>query len=804
MRRLCFLISVAAMIGIVYSIPASAESDVEPASAGLEEIVVTARRKEENAQVVPVSVNLFSADRLGNASVETLNDVSELAPGLHIADVGGLSSVSMRGIAKMPVGNTVPGVVVYFDEATLPNSGINIPVYDLDNVQVFRGPQGTLFGRNALGGAVMLTSKAPTYDWDGYLKATYGNYNYRTIEGAQNIPLIQDVLTVRVAANFRYRDGLQSAVPSTLTTTFGAPYNQSYTQSTPAGGALDNIDQRSGRATILFQPIDHLSNTTVLDFFKADEMVDAPTAFASNPTFLPSVFGPSLGPVLTAGYNAGVQDAVSAQLARGPWAIPRVPGVDYGSYRESFAVINTTRFDAGDNLHIKNILSYRLASQQFAFSTDGVPLIPGPLGTFIIYKPDGLRDDRRMYSEELQFQGSAFSDILTYTAGATGLWDVPRGGGGTYEQSFVFAPIAIPVFTTQDLGTRNQGVYAQLGIDLSKWTIQGLKLTLGARNSWDQAFGCGAQTVGGWDTLAECREHSTEVSLGDSNRRSYTVGLDWKINDGLFVYATTRHSYRGVNVNPPLFTSPYTTGAPGLCLGGQNCPDLRPYQGTQPDEVTDYEVGIKTDWRVFNMPGRFNIAAYDSNYKNLVEFVNYQTVIPSTAPDFPESGSLGINVANLRIQGFEIESSIMPLPGLTLSLNGAYTNQVVEKILIPVPLLEGAGITQPSPKWSGTLSAQYVAPVHPFGADLIADADDFYTGETREELGFPISGYNLLNARVGLNNIADRHVDVGLWLRNALDRAYIDAPTVVLSSFPLKTGTYGDPRTYGIDVSYKW
>jgi iron complex outermembrane receptor protein len=810
MRRLCFSVSLIALtIGNLHSSAVRAAPASDSPGEVLEEVVVTARRKEENAQTVPVSVNVFSAERLQDATIQTLNDVSTLTPGLRISNSGGASqsSLSLRGVSKQPVGDAVPGVVIYFDEASLPNSGVDIPLYDLDNVQVLRGPQGTLFGRNALGGAVLLTSKAPTYDWDGYAKGSYGSYNYGELQGAQNIPLIQDKLAVRVAVNFRYRDGLQKAVPNTLTTTFGPPYNQSYTQSTPGGGNIGNVNQESVRASILYQPIDGVTNTTILDFFKADERSMTPVVFKFNPGFLPSVFGPVLGPVLANGYNNGIGAAVAAQMARGPWQIVQTPGVDYAQNRESSAIINTTRFDVSDNFHIKNIASYRLTAWNFGFSTDGLPLIPGPIGAFNLYKPTGLVDDRRMYSEELQFQGTAFNKIIDYTFGVTALWDTPRGPGGIYTNGgFTFTPIATtPLnWASEAIGARSQGVYGQISVDLSQWIVQGLKLTLGARNSWDQAYGCGAQTQGGFVSLEGCRRVSTEVRLSDANQRPYTLGLEWKVNDALFLYAATHHGYRGVNVNPPLFTSPYTTGAPGLCIGGQNCPDLRPFQGTKPDTVTDYEVGIKTNWRVNDVRGRFNLDVYDSKYKNLVEFVNYQGLIPASAPDFPASGSIGLNVANLDIKGVELDSSIVPFRGLTVSLNGAYTNQAVDRILVPIAVLAGQGINRPSPKWSGTLSVEYVAPFHPFGADLVTSADNFYTGETREQAGFPINGYNVLNTRVQLSNIADKKIDVGFWVRNSLDRTYIASPTVVIPGFPINGGIYGEPRMFGADIGYKW
>jgi iron complex outermembrane receptor protein len=204
------------------------------------------------------------------------------------------------------------------------------------------------------------------------------------------------------------------------------------------------------------------------------------------------------------------------------------------------------------------------------------------------------------------------------------------------------------------------------------------------------------------------------------------------------------------------------------------------------------------------MLGRFNIAAYTSNYHNLVEFVNYQYAIPTTAPDSPQSGSIGENVANVKIRGIEVEASLEPATGFTISFNGAFTAQSTDRLLINPVQLGLSKVVMPSPRFSGTLAAEYIVPTRVLGGQLSFNLADFYTGPSSGQVGYPIPGYNLLTPRIDLKDIGNKRVNVGLWARNALDRTYISAPVVVFPALPTQNGTYGEPRMYGIDVGYEF
>src|SRR5690606_28238221 len=131
-------------------------------SRTIEEIVITARRRDESAQTVPISIGAFGPEELGRRSVESLEDLTRITPGLRFAAEGGAqnTTISLRGLSKIPVGDGAPAVVTYFSDVPLPSTGTNLPTFDLANIQVLKGPQGTLFGRNTIGGAVLVTPEA--------------------------------------------------------------------------------------------------------------------------------------------------------------------------------------------------------------------------------------------------------------------------------------------------------------------------------------------------------------------------------------------------------------------------------------------------------------------------------------------------------------------------------------------------------------------------------------------------------------------------------------------------------------------
>ena len=216
--------------------------------AALDEIVVTARRRAENIQDTPLSVTAITDTVLRQKSISTPYDLVAATPGIAATTGSAQRNDVLYFIrGQGATFGSSPSVVTYFAEVPQPTNstsgGSNYTLFDLDSVQVLKGPQGTLFGRSTTGGAVLLTPKAPSFEFDGFIEATFGNYNTRELNGALNIPIIENVLAVRVAANQAYHDG--------------------FSMSLTTGEDLDDRDRISYRVSVLLQPTDFIRNTTI-------------------------------------------------------------------------------------------------------------------------------------------------------------------------------------------------------------------------------------------------------------------------------------------------------------------------------------------------------------------------------------------------------------------------------------------------------------------------------------------------------------------------------------------------------------
>jgi iron complex outermembrane receptor protein len=194
------------------------ENAVSAKSNGLEEIVVTARRREENIQSVPIAITVVTPQAMQDNNVHTLQDIQMLVPSLTVSSGNAGSkdaaNVTIRGQGWSSLGGGAStAVAMYLNEVPIVTDWAGLLAggpglfFDMENVQVLKGPQGTLFGRNTMGGAVLLQTARPTNEFGGHIQATYGNYNDREFDGAVNLPLVSDVLLARIAVNGQLRDG---------------------------------------------------------------------------------------------------------------------------------------------------------------------------------------------------------------------------------------------------------------------------------------------------------------------------------------------------------------------------------------------------------------------------------------------------------------------------------------------------------------------------------------------------------------------------------------------------------------------
>ena len=754
------------------------------------DVVVTARRREERLQDVPVSISAFSSEALERSTVQTVSDVKTLAPGFTFSSEGGKDNVALtlRGIGQLPLGEVTPGVVIYLNDTPLPSVGSNVPTYDISSIQVLKGPQGTLFGRNTLGGAVVVGSQKPTYAFEGYVQGTYGRYDYRSLEGAVNIPIVEDKVAFRAAGQIRRQD----------------PRIDSF----DGGPGFDDIHQDAFRLSLLLEPFYGFKSTTIYEYFKADELAGGLYLWRQNFPF--AALG--LGVV-----DPQVQTALDMQRAN-----PRSSfdgGINGGrSFRKTQSITNDTSYSFGD-FTVRNIFGYRKNYSDQLINTGALPELQIPTGLpapapaavpFTLFTAASILD-RQYLTNETQLLGDF--DSFNFILGVFYNNDKPNGPTGSQFTAFSVGSVPAPAVSAH-VRNKNWAVYGQVGYEIT----DKLKLNLGARYSWDKVSACGGTIGTGYvdeDTCLSVAALGLADGVGTVSNKgeepSWTIGLDYKATPDWLLYVVSRRGYRGVNVNTPLFETPFTTGGtdPGCVATGGTCVDLRPFQKTGEETITDVEIGSKYSYRVGSARGLFNIAAYYSKYKNALQFLNTQTTVPNGTPDSPTNGSLAANVADLRIWGVEMEASISPVSSLTFGLNAAYTNVKVESLTLPTGLppsiaIGEAQINKYSPSFSGTASLNWILPVHPVDGDLAFNADLFMTDDFGGQNGEKLPGYSLANARLDWQGIGGTGLDLGVFVKNVFDVEYFSASSVLLPTFPTSSVYLGEPRTWGVTAKYSF
>src|SRR5690606_13125712 len=244
----------------------------------LEEVQVTARREAENIQSVPVSVVAFGEESLRQKNISTAEDIQTITPGVFLSGSGGRQNTvySIRGQSKALSGPSSAAVIPYFSEVPEINFGSAVTEYDLASVQILKGPQGTLFGRNTLGGAVLYTANVPTYEFGGDVTVGVGNYSNREFKGAVNVPLIDNKLAIRISGMVQKSDGRAKDVGT--------------------GQDVENIDTKAARISVLWEPFENVSNLLIADTYQADDngFVSHLRAFDPN-ALVPSLYGVGSG-----------------------------------------------------------------------------------------------------------------------------------------------------------------------------------------------------------------------------------------------------------------------------------------------------------------------------------------------------------------------------------------------------------------------------------------------------------------------------------------------------------------------------
>jgi iron complex outermembrane receptor protein len=746
-----------AVVGTTQAPPGRSRKPAAPrARGGTEEVIVTARRRSEVLSKVPVSVTVFDTHALEQRKVTSEADLTSLVPGLNVT-VGENSTefdFTIRGQTTDAFSGSPPGVLAYLNEVALaPHSETGTSFFDLGSIQVLKGPQGTLFGRNDTGGAVLYTTQQPnTSATDGYITASAGNYAYGELQGAVNLPLIDNVLAVRIAADVTHRDG--------------------YVKNISDGERLGDTSHQAVRATILYTPNDQLKNTLFMEYRRTDDT-------AGNGEIY-SVYGAgetNNGYPLTALaadiYGPAVEQALIAQERRGYydadiWLTPRLAG-------NSTFLINTTSYAIDADTTLKNIVGYSRA-----FTNEQADLGGSPYGVISLIDLNNPTQGNHYYqdtiSEEFQVQGKALNSHLQYIVGAY----FYRNSEETKSPVVVGATLPTPIeaFGYNNVYTDFSGaVFAQGTYDLADLTgVHGLGFTAGIRNTWE---GISLDQIPGSLFFHEPAESTRE------SKPSWQVGLQEQLTPQLLLYFVTRGSWRAGG-----FSGTATPGPTTNTFG--------------PETTYDFEVGGKYSGKLYDIPTQLNVALYDQVVDNAERDIYY--IVDGTV------GSLTTNIPEATIKGVEADGRIRPLPWFSTGFQVAYTDAQWTKPTITLPGGESTAASTYSnaPSLSGSVYGQIDLPTpERIGAMMVrADLygqDHYYFSNFSETLSprTRLPGYDVLNLRYEWN-FFNRNIVLALWGKNVLDRKYLTGGTAFGPSSGINVAFPGAPQTFGFDATYRF
>ncbi|WP_341896152.1 TonB-dependent receptor [Sphingobium sp. YR657] len=815
---------------------ATAAADT-PGDAGLGEIVVTATKRETNLQETPISMAVMSTEALKDRHVSSLYDLADGAvPSLRIATFEARQSaltIGIRGIVPLDANQPAreQGVGIYVDGVYMGRQhGLNAALFDVERVEVLKGPQGTLFGRNTEGGALSIVSKAPTGEWGGRVEAGAGNYGGRNANAHINLPSIAG-FSVKLDGVIQHQDAT--------------------TKNPMAGQAGFNYYNRKGlRAAVRWQPTSSITND-----FSYDVAKDENTPFYSqllnyNPNgcangtqashaacTLPGTAYTNLtgGPVKP--LMPGVVINGDTRMKTADIGVPQQVSVD-----KTHGFTNMLKWEVSPQIELRSITAWRGVDATQWDNSGGAhrpPLVSPALGStaagctaaapcaFSRYSLAGLR--QRQFSQELQAVGT-FGNI-DYVAGlfyfnehvsddaatpsSMGAVAIRNAAGAITGYNYVTIPFctaSTPAFVgsavngcsidrASEVWSKSYAGYGQL-----TWNAtDALHITVGGRYTHDKKKGVlhYSRNVN-YDTNPPAASVGYQPLDASWNRFNPMATVAYDVSNDLHVYAKYATGYR----------------AGGASSRTSN------YQAFDPEDVKSYEVGLKSDF--WNNRARFNLAGYIMDRKDSqVDISSIQFVGASSFNNLVTINAPGTT----KIRGIEADLTVNPVEGLTLNASYAYTYTKIPPVLITATAAAGGSTSVYqnfyivfTPRNAASGSIDYAVPVGGGDTKLKFHFDGNYSQATQafDQFATKNDSSLIFNGRVSLADIGTgngRNLTLSLWGRNLFNEQYVfrrdpsnslpAAPTSSVTSGSIANvlGDYGNfnaPRTYGVEASFKF
>jgi len=731
---------------------ATADQDV----AG-NDIVVTARRTSERLQDVPVAVTAFGGAALATRNVDTLDQIAKYTPNIRFDGAAALSggnynaTVFIRGVGQNDFAIfSDPGVGFYVDDVYYARSiGGVMDAVDIDSVQVLRGPQGTLFGKNTIGGAVLINTAQPDLNTTtGRVEATYGRFDRIDAKGAINIPIVSDVAALRISGASLNRDG--------------------YVKRLLDGETQGDRSAQMVRAKLRIRPNPALTIDLGADYTRARE-TSAPSDLlavgnAPGVTGIPFLVNynrfvaPTLGIVAPNGQHTLNPSFITASPFE-TWA-----GGPNDNDLDLWGVQGTVAYDLG-SATLKSITAYRDLKAYFTRDGDNTPFV---------FRQTTNRDKQWQFSQELQLTGKALDDRLSYVVGAYYFKEKASDIATADLAIGLQPPLAPPPFTPAVFiqnytDNRSYAAYGQLDYEI----VPRLSVTVGGRYTSDKKIFTSINT--------RQRDNVKFVDVTKSaSFKKFTprLGLNYKANEDLLLYGSFSRGFKqgGFNGRPLANAGEVTQYAP--------------------ETLDTYEAGVKAQW----LDGALttNLALFHSIYNDI------QLTVNQTPTNFVANAAKG------KIDGFELETVMRPARWFTFNAAVGYLDTRYTAVgqglgptqILPITL---ASHFVKAPKWTVTTGAEVS---HEFanGGKMAFRADlSSYSRIYHDVANSPLAtddGYSLLNARLSYT-LPGQAIQLSVFGTNLTNALYLVSGNVS-GAFGLAEASYGRPREWGISASYRF
>lgn len=739
--------------------------------SGIGEIVVTAQKRSENIQDVPIAISAVSSRFIEQRGITSIEGIGAIAPNLKIERAPNnrtAAQIAIRGSVTInPSVTWEPAAGLYLDGVYIAKAqGSVFDVADLERIEVLRGPQGTLYGRNALAGAINLLTRKPTGELGGKFEASYGNYNFWRAKGSVDLPALGPLM-IKLSGQIQKRDGFVKLVPNRVPSAFLAgrsPYDDTNT-----------LDGRSAMVQVRVKPVDALTLDYTFDWSENDQRPDFPSLVKFNDVFGPFVPGSA--------YVSPRQRVESGSLDANP--------IYERSRSQGHSL--TAALDLG-GATLKSITAIRTLKWNDRLDLDGTPLD-------LAYT--GRDTDFRAFSQELQLTGKAVDDRLNYVLGAF-YYDERAETKGPQRFFGLFGPAASVLQSDQGVKTKAWAGYVQGDFMIT----DALKLTAGLRYTREEKQASRFFQIRGDANIPPAALPLTvaNVAYGQVPTAKYenwspAATLSYDFTKDITAYARYAKGFKsgGFNGETNKFAAPTPACPSGL---PEYCDPYRP------ELVDSYELGLKT--RLLNGGLTLNFAAFHDKHKD-IQLSIFEAGLGAS--------SIVRNAASATIQGVEMEFVARPDPSLTVNGSFALLDAKYDSYIDAGLQVADNRAFPHTPKYQVSVGFDWRALGGDWGRlNLNGDLNfvsGYYTfpyalrpvGAENDANNTRSPGRTIVNlgAQLADLDIGGVKPTLGFWVRNLTNENNPSNFIDFGAGFGgLTVAFYPDPRTYGVTVGFKF